>query len=243
MRMSAHANTGARLAGVSELLLSLPVMDMGVLILKGSSHTKTFSYSKGDTGADTVQCMPFTINNIQAGRFVCRYTWGPLWALRADLGLVQIHQQRVQVQGLRQNVHPAPHHTPSIKLHAMRKSFLLSLNTAAVSEANCSLLINLANSYDCIFTGQLWMALMMIGISRQPCGQAIRCKGFKNDYFTCIGNESGVHRIWLPRTLMLSSCCAGWPLRISFTFFKCVFIAMSTPAEAQCIASLHACGK
>ena len=31
--------------------------------------------------------------------------------------------------------------------------------------------------------------------------------------------------------LMLSSCCAGLPLTRSLTFFKCVFIAMSTPAE------------
>ena len=41
------------------------------------------------------------------------------------------------------------------------------------------------------------------------------------------------YRIWLPRTLMLSSCCAGWPLRISFTFFKCVFIAISTPVSKR----------
>lgn len=45
---------------------------------------------------------------------------------------------------------------------------------------------------------------------------------------------------------MLSSCWAGWPLRISFTFFKCVFIAMSTPAhvpqsEQQCHHTAYVC--
>ena len=38
------------------------------------------------------------------------------------------------------------------------------------------------------------------------------------------------HLIWLPRTLMLSKGCADCPLRMSFTFFRCVFMAMSTPA-------------
>lgn len=42
-----------------------------------------------------------------------------------------------------------------------------------------------------------------------------------------------MYLIWLPRTLMLSSGWADCPFSMSFTFFKCVFMAMSTPAKAR----------
>ena len=64
-----------------------------------------------------------------------------------------------------------------------------------------------------------------------PCLQgAIPLQTGKKHGALLVGEVKEVHLIWLPRTLMLSKGCADWPLRMSFTFFRCVFMAMSTPA-------------
>lgn len=111
-------------------------------------------------------------------------TWScccdPLGALWPNLRLVKIHQQGIQVQGVRQ--------------------YVISAQSSRVSTE-----------------GQESSSQFLVA--------------YREQLKSIAGEE--LHLMLEPLMLIVSSCCAGLPLTKSLTFFRCVFMAMSTPAGEQ----------